>query len=367
MNATEADAFVSSLDIGFPIRIEDGSCDTATESFGLCYGGAVNGTQIIRVADWAKVTRQNLAHEVAHVCQAQYLGYPGHEHEHMERWQEWLHLREAWQPCIALVYGPPTAYGCRVHEDMALSYAWIYGADALPPTPGFFQDARQVQECRDFFRRTFMSDIEWVGPAAQTNFAPGRAGNAVSMIVDHWIGAGTLDGAAQHFKTMQSSGHEASAHYIVGTTGRIVQVVADEDTAYHAGDFGVNQRSIGIEHEATPTLPPTDELYAASAWLHHHLAEKYGLGLEVGVTVKRHRDIIPTQCPGTLDVERIVNEAEDDMFTQADRDLLTRVKDILEARETLVWQARVQRGLDIERGKTYDATKPPIDQRIIVK
>jgi hypothetical protein len=148
--------------------------------------------------------------------------------------------------------------------------------------------------------------IEWVGPAADPNFLIGRSGNPISLIVDHWVGAGTLEQAIAHFKDGNAV---VSAHYIVGTTGRIVQVVADEDTAYQAGDWTTNLLSIGIEHEATPTLVPSDALYAASAWLHRYLADKHHLTLAVGTTVKRHRDIVPTACPGTLDVERIVHTA----------------------------------------------------------
>lgn len=206
-------------------------------------------------------------------------------------------------------------------------------------------------------------NIQWRGPAAVTNFAPGRSGNPISMLIDHWT-TGSKESALAHF---QQPGTVVSAHYIVGQDGSIWQAVFDEDTAFQAGDLAVNELSIGIEHEAGPTLPPSEALYAASAWLHAYLAEKYGLRLEVGVTVKRHRDIIPTACPGTLDVERIVNEAGGYMFTEADRQMLQRVKDILEAREPLVWQVRGQRNIDIERGGavgSFDPTKPPVDSRV---
>jgi hypothetical protein len=202
--------------------------------------------------------------------------------------------------------------------------------------------------------------IEWVGPAAVGNYMTGRSGNPVALIVDHWT-TGSLASALSRF---QQVGQQVSAHFIVGAFGRIVQVVKEEDTAYHAGVWGVNLISIGIEHECGPTMPPTDVLYHSSALLHNYLAEKYHLTLEVGVTVKRHNNIVPTQCPGTLDVERIVREAEDMAFTQADRDTMNRIKDILEAREALVWQARAQRFLDIERGTAYNPNLPPIDPRI---
>lgn len=150
--------------------------------------------------------------------------------------------------------------------------------------------------------------IEWVGPAAAGNFMSGRSGQSIALIVDHWVGAGTLEQAVQHFK---NPGTQVSAHYVVGTDGRIVQVVKDQDTAFHAGVWQTNLRSIGIEHECHPTLPPTEALYRASSLLHRHLADTHGLVLAVGTTVRRHRDIVATQCPGTLDVERIVSMALD--------------------------------------------------------
>jgi hypothetical protein len=43
---------------------------------------------------------------------------------------------------------------------------------------------------------------------------------------------------------------------------------------------------------------------------------RHGLDLSVGTTVLPHHAIVPTECPGTLDLERIVREAEeeDDMW-----------------------------------------------------
>jgi hypothetical protein len=56
----------------------------------------------------------------------------------------------------------------------------------------------------------------------------------------------------------------------------------------------------------------------------------------------------------------------DDMFGDGDRALLNRVRDLLEARETLVWLARAQRNRDVETGKIYNPNSPPQDPRIIV-
>jgi N-acetyl-anhydromuramyl-L-alanine amidase AmpD len=186
--------------------------------------------------------------------------------------------------------------------------------------------------------------IEWRGPVPDSNYDVGRGGNPVSFIVDHWTVV-MFESAIRRFMDPRSS---VSAHYIIGQDGRIAQLVREEDTAFHAGEYSANQRSIGIEHEAGPAMPPTDAIYAASAQLHAEIASRYGLALGVGTTVLPHRAIVPTECPGTLDLDRIVREAieileEDDMFTEEDRRKLNRVYEHLEAYEPLVWTARLQR------------------------
>ena len=202
-----------------------------------------------------------------------------------------------------------------------------------------------------------------------SNYTVGRDGQGVELIVDHWTVV-MFEGAIRRFQNPASI---LSAHYVIGSDGRIAQLVSEDDTAYHAGVFSVNQRSIGIEHEAGPAMPPSDALYAASARLHADIAARYGLGLEVGATVLPHHAIVPTECPGTLDLDRIVREAleEDDMFTEEDRRKLNRVYDHLEAYEPLTWTKRLQlwlaralltgvpsadlSGPDVETGQAFDA------------
>jgi len=186
-------------------------------------------------------------------------------------------------------------------------------------------------------------DIVWRGPIPENNLTIGREGNAVELIVDHWTVV-MFEGAIRRFKDPAS---RLSAHYVIGQDGRIAQLVSEGDTAYHAGKFDVNLRSIGIEHEASPMMAPTDALYAASAQLHREIAARHGLALSVGGTVLPHHAIVPTECPGTLDLDRIVRDAleEDDMFTDEDRKMLKRVYDHLEAYEPLVWTTRLQRWL----------------------
>jgi hypothetical protein len=185
--------------------------------------------------------------------------------------------------------------------------------------------------------------VEWRGPIPRSNYTVGRDGSAVELIVDHWTVV-MFDGALRGFKDPAS---RLSAHYVIAQDGRIAQLVSEADTAYHAGKYAVNLRSIGIEHEASPAMPPTDALYVASARLHREIAIRHGLTLRVGSTVLPHRAVVPTECPGTLDLDRIVRDAlkEDDMFTDEDRRMLKRVYDHLEAYEPLVWTTRLQRWL----------------------
>ena len=165
-----------------------------------------------------------------------------------------------------------------------------------------------------------------------------------------------FEGAIRRFKDPSSI---LSAHYVIGQDGRIAQLVSEDDTAYHAGRYDVNLRSIGIEHEAGPAMAPTDALYAASAELHADIAVRHGLDLAVGTTVLPHRAIVPTECPGTLDLDRIVRQAteEDDMFTDEDRRMLRRVYDHLEAYEPMVWTTRLQQWL----AKAFRSVFPDAD------
>lgn len=185
--------------------------------------------------------------------------------------------------------------------------------------------------------------IEWRGPIPQSNYTVGRDGGTVELIVDHWTVV-MFEGAIRRFNDPAS---RLSAHYVIKSDGHIAQLVSEGDTAYHAGSYAVNLRSIGIEHEAGPAMAPTAALYAASAQLHLEIARRHALDLSVGATVLPHRAVVPTECPGTLDLERIVREAEeeDDMFTEEDRRMLQRVYDHLEAYEPLVWTTRLQRWL----------------------
>lgn len=137
-----------------------------------------------------------------------------------------------------------------------------------------------------------LGDKEYDGVSrtvASPAFTAGRAGTKIDRIVIHITDAPTTSSTVNHFS---AAGAQASAHYLVGQDGEIVQFVSEADTAWHAR--GANRRSIGIEHVAIKSggvdyprrdgtmqhydaLPPTQLQYEQSALLVSHLCDKYGI------------------------------------------------------------------------------------------
>ncbi len=132
-------------------------------------------------------------------------------------------------------------------------------------------------------------------PAAAGNFQQGRSGKKVKFIVMHWM-AGKIAGADARFT---KPGEQASAHYGIGGKGEIHQYVRESDTAFHAGNFDINQQSIGIEHEGGPNIPITDAVYITSAEIIKEICARFHLPI--------NRETL--QCPGTLDIDRIIQIA----------------------------------------------------------
>lgn len=140
------------------------------------------------------------------------------------------------------------------------------------------------------------------------NYTEGRAGHTVDKIVVHWCDA-TLDQAVKHFQVDGSKYpfNGVSAHFVVEDT-RVVQCVKAIDTGWHAGDFLVNQTSIGIEHSADPFRPASDATYATSGALIAQLCKQLGLPLTRRL-LHPHKEFKATACPGTIDLDRLFEEA----------------------------------------------------------
>ncbi len=143
-------------------------------------------------------------------------------------------------------------------------------------------------------------NIVWKG---SPNFDSNR--KPIDRIVLHWFGAGTLESA---HTTFQKPGG-TSAHY--GISGsRVWQWVKEENVAWHAGNYAMNQRSIGIEHDATTTSPASEETYKTSAQLLADICKKYNIPLDRTHVIKHSEVPRATQCPGTLDIDRIIALAQ---------------------------------------------------------
>lgn len=127
----------------------------------------------------------------------------------------------------------------------------------------------------------------------------------IDLVVIHWFGTGTLKSADARFQNPNSA---VSAHYgISGNT--IFQWVKEERVAYHAGNYEVNQRSIGIEHDATQDHPATEETYKTSAALISRICERYNIPLDSDHIVP-HYKFKATKWPGSIDINKLISLAK---------------------------------------------------------
>lgn len=116
---------------------------------------------------------------------------------------------------------------------------------------------------------------------------------AIDRIVVHYTGTtASARNNATYFS--RNEGQGASAHYFVDDISpEIYQSVAEGDTAWHAGNWDMNCRAIGIE------VVSAGEDYSGTeitklAWLVQKLMAKYGIGSS---GVIRHYDVMGKLCP----------------------------------------------------------------------
>ncbi len=82
------------------------------------------------------------------------------------------------------------------------------------------------------------------------NFGPRRDGLTPTIVVIHYTAMANAEAAIQR---LCDPSREVSAHYVIGRDGTPVQLVAEADRAWHAGQgewrgmTDINSRSIGIE------------------------------------------------------------------------------------------------------------------------
>lgn len=119
----------------------------------------------------------------------------------------------------------------------------------------------------------------------------GRMSNGVQHNVDkiilhHWGATGqTFEGVCAWFENPSC---QTSAHYVV-EGGRVACLVNLSDTAYHAGDWGANLTSIGIEARPEMSAADLETVCELVAYLYKVYGE---------LPIYGHKDFSPTACPG---------------------------------------------------------------------
>ena len=99
-----------------------------------------------------------------------------------------------------------------------------------------------------------------------------RHAEAIDRIVIH-VTEGAFWGSVRWLKSPRA---HASSHYVIARNGQIVQLVHLSDIAWHAGNWKMNSRSVGIEHEGFTYGSGgfTDAQYLSSARLAAWLARR---------------------------------------------------------------------------------------------
>ncbi len=165
---------------------------------------------------------------------------------------------------------------------------------ALSAQPGLSPDTAQLRQAGLRTLRAGETECpptvacEWI-PAPYEKFGDDDYGNhdlgerPASSDIDYIVIHDT-EGAWEGVLTMVQDPTYVSWQYTLRSTdGHIAQHVKAKDVAWHAGNWYVNAKSIGLEHEgflAKPDAWYTEAMYRSSARLVSYLAKKYGIPLD---------------------------------------------------------------------------------------
>lgn len=134
-------------------------------------------------------------------------------------------------------------------------------------------------------------------PLADWVPSPNLDARRAVIIVLHATEQGSARESLDTLRTANSGG-PVSAHYLVGEDGRIYQLVADADRAWHAGGgrwgtvTDLNSASIGIEIDNDGSEPYTDAQVAALLRLLDDLTARLSIPK---TQVIAHADLAPTR------------------------------------------------------------------------
>ncbi|MFF3504479.1 N-acetylmuramoyl-L-alanine amidase [Streptomyces sp. NPDC003247] len=129
---------------------------------------------------------------------------------------------------------------------------------------------------------------EWI-PAPYEQFGDNDYGNhdtgdrPASQSVEYIVVHDTEGGWEGVIDLVQDPAYVSWNYSLRSTDGHVAQHVKAKDVAWHAGNWYVNAKSIGLEHEgflAAPDSWYTEAMYRSSARLVAYLAAQYGIPLD---------------------------------------------------------------------------------------
>lgn len=147
---------------------------------------------------------------------------------------------------------------------------------------------------------------EWI-PAPYEEFGDGDYGNhdlanrPASQSVKYIIVHDTEGSWDTTLKLVQDPTYVSWQYTLRSSDGHIAQHVPLKDVAWHAGNWYVNAKSVGLEHEgflASPDAWYTEAMYRTSARLVRYLAQRYDIPLD-----RRHilgHDNVPGTTAATI-------------------------------------------------------------------
>ena len=183
----------------------------------------------------------------------------------------------SWDRALA-AYGPgeldPEAGLAFARRVLALAEGGVRGSDDQGLSvvlDGAYADGESLGQQSSALRPDY-SGANWVGPACGGNYSAASRGPAqITDVVIHTCQGG-FSGCWGWLKNCASG---VSAHYVVSSAGEVVQLVEENDVAYHDGCF--NSNSVGIEHEGfidDPNRWFTDAMYCSSAKLVRSICDR---------------------------------------------------------------------------------------------
>lgn len=213
-----------------------------------------------------------------------------------------------WYPAVARYAGATTAAGGQAFADDVFNTMRLGAQHTTPEgqtlalqgdpklvTPDTGRAAGPGPECPPGLDCRFVpaaydwSSADHSDPNNYGNYDPAdrpQDGDKVKYIVIHDTEGvpGSTSPYDQAIKTFQNPASFSSAHYVIRSSdGQITQMVPTKDVAWHAGNWTLNEQSIGIEHEGYAAQGGTwytEQMYQASARLVRYLAAKYHIPLD---------------------------------------------------------------------------------------